>query len=257
MQWSGQWQEGGINGGANSSCAGKQQMSDRTSDKRWKGKALKNAQSKHEVGMECSPGAGLGGLRLSTEPLGSWMWRTGLKSSREREGDAGARGRPLRLCCWAVAGERYRGIMQETFQALERIWEERGVLEHQWRAKQRTNAQCECSPFQLRNWRPAASSALQAFVGLCKHQMRLCGISSASLPGNALGCAGVCLAKFTTREPTRLDTGAQEPFRAVAQAFVARFVQSGANLPWPSHSIIVISASLRTRTTATDPHRQP
>ena len=47
----------------------------------------------------------------------------------------------------------------------------------------------------------------------------------------------------------------REPFRAVAQAF-ARFVQSGANLAWPSHSIIVISAPLRTRTTATDPHRQ-
>lgn len=81
--------------------------------------------------MECSPGAGSGGLRLSTEPLGSWVWRIGLKSSREREGDAGARGRPLRLCCWTVAGERYCGITQETFQALEGILEERGVLECQ------------------------------------------------------------------------------------------------------------------------------
>lgn len=54
--------------------------------------------------MECSirsPGAV---NRAATRPADLWR-KKGLRASRQQEGDCGARGRSLRLCCWADTGE--------------------------------------------------------------------------------------------------------------------------------------------------------
>lgn len=90
--------------------------------------------------MECCLGAGLGGLRPSTEPLNSWMWRKRAVSFRQEEGllvpvSAAA------LVLLAVAGENAT------------VWDHAGELpdlEQEFEQEEgRGNISCEQSSVQM------------------------------------------------------------------------------------------------------------
>lgn len=129
-------------------------MGARQSERQWKGKPRKSWGMQESIQYE----VGMGGLRLSTEPLDSRI--------------CGEQGTGLRDCwlpsgrCACAVGQNWGTLpwdMQENVQT-------RGDRDDRSAGVDARQAACHCArarcPFQhtmhLRNWRPAASSTLQA-----------------------------------------------------------------------------------------------